>query len=35
MAEGAIFADWAMRPKGAIWAEGAPKAVMAVGVEWV
>ena len=33
MAEGAILSDWAMGAEGAIWSEGALKAVMAVGVE--
>ena len=34
-AEEAIGADWDMRAEGAIWSEGALKAVMAVGVEGV
>ena len=33
MAEGAILSDLAMGAEGAIWSEGALKAVMAVGVE--
>ena len=35
MAEGAILADWAKGAEGAIWSEGALKAVMAVEVEGV